>query len=60
MTAFLAQLPVPLQTIVLLVLSNVFMSFVPFAVFYMGQPLTLDDLWAALCLMGAVYFVFRS
>jgi uncharacterized protein (DUF486 family) len=120
MTAFLAQLPVPLQTIVLLVLSNVFMTFawyghlknmssrpwwiaafaswgialfeyllqvpanrigygtfslaqlkivqevitlavfVPFAMFYMGQPLKLDYLWAALCLMGAVYFIFRS
>jgi uncharacterized protein (DUF486 family) len=34
--------------------------FVPFAVFYMGKPFKLDYLWAALCLMGAVYFVFRS
>lgn len=34
--------------------------FVPFAVFYMHQPLKLDYLWAALCLMGAVYFVFRT
>jgi uncharacterized protein (DUF486 family) len=34
--------------------------FVPFAVFYMGKPLKLDYLWAALCIMGAVYFVFRS
>src|SRR3954451_13562796 len=34
--------------------------FVPFAVFYMKQPIKLDYLWAALCLMGAVYFVFRS
>lgn len=34
--------------------------FVPFAVFYMHQPLKLDYLWAAVCLMGAVYFVFRS
>ena len=34
--------------------------FVPFAVFYMRQPLKLDFLWAALCLCGAVYFVFRS
>ena len=34
--------------------------FVPFAVLYMNQPLKLDYLWAALCLMGAVYFVFRS
>jgi uncharacterized protein (DUF486 family) len=34
--------------------------FVPFAVFYMRQPLKLDYLWAALCLGGAVYFIFRS
>lgn len=33
--------------------------FVPFAVFYMKQPVKLDFLWAALCLCGAVYFVFR-
>ena len=33
--------------------------FVPFAVIYMRQPLRLDYLWAALCLVGAVYFVFR-
>lgn len=34
--------------------------FVPFALFYMKQPLKLDYLWAALCIMGAVYFIFRS
>jgi len=34
--------------------------FVPFAVFYMKQPVKLDYLWAALCILGAVYFVFRS
>ncbi len=34
--------------------------FVPFAVLYMGQPLKLDFLWAGLCLLGAVYFIFRS
>jgi len=34
--------------------------FVPFALFYMQQPLKLDYLWAALCIMGAVYFMFRS
>ena len=34
--------------------------FVPFAVFYMRQPLKLDYLWAALCILGAVYFIFRS
>lgn len=34
--------------------------FVPFAAVYMHQPLKLDYLWAALCLVGAVYFIFRS
>jgi uncharacterized protein (DUF486 family) len=34
--------------------------FVPFAVLYMNQPVKLDYLWAALCIMGAVYFVFRG
>jgi len=34
--------------------------FVPFAVLYMRQPLKLDFLWAGLCMVGAVYFMFRS
>ena len=34
--------------------------FVPFAVFYMDQPLKLDYLYAAICLLGAVYFIFRN
>ena len=34
--------------------------FVPFVLFYMKQPLKLDYLWAACCILGAVYFVFRS
>jgi len=34
--------------------------FVPFAVLYMRQPLRLDFLWAALCICGAVYFIFRG
>ena len=33
--------------------------FVPFTIFYMNQPLKWDYLWAALCMMGAVYFIFR-
>jgi len=33
---------------------------VPFAVIYMHEPIKLDYLWAALCLMGAVYFIFRG
>ena len=34
--------------------------FVPFAILYMKQPMRLDFLWAGLCLVGAVYFMFRS
>ena len=49
----LAQLKI-LQEVVTLTV------FVPFALFYMGEPLKLDYLWAALCLVGAVYFIFRS
>jgi uncharacterized protein (DUF486 family) len=44
-------------TVLLLTLSNVF---APFALYFMRQPLKLDYLWAALCMLGAVYFVFRS
>ena len=49
----LAQLKILQEVIALAV-------FVPFAVLYMRQPIRLDFLWAALCLVGAVYFVFRS
>jgi len=34
--------------------------FVPFALFYMRQPFKLDYVWAGICLLGAVYFMFRS
>ena len=34
--------------------------FVPFSVFYIKEPLKLDYLWAALCIIGAVFFMFRS
>jgi uncharacterized protein (DUF486 family) len=34
--------------------------FAPFALFYMQQPFKLDFLWASLCMVGAVYFMFRS
>jgi uncharacterized protein (DUF486 family) len=34
--------------------------FVPFALFYLKEPLKLDYLWAALCLLGAVFFAFRD
>jgi uncharacterized protein len=34
--------------------------FVPFTLFYMHQPIKLDYLWAAVCITGAVYFIFRS
>jgi uncharacterized protein len=49
----LAQLKILQEVITLSV-------FVPFAVLYMKQPLRLDYLWAALCIMGAVYFIFRA
>jgi uncharacterized protein len=34
--------------------------FVPFAVLYLHEPLKLDYIWAALCILGAVYFIFRN
>ena len=34
--------------------------FVPFSIFYLREPLKLDYLWAGICLMGAVFFMFRS
>ena len=34
--------------------------FLPFAVFYLKEPLKLDYLWAALCMVGAAYFIFRN
>jgi hypothetical protein len=34
--------------------------FVPFVIFYMGKPIRLNYLWAGFCLVGAVYFIFRS
>ena len=49
----LAQLKILQEVITLAV-------FVPFAVYYMKQPIRLDFLWAGLCLLGAVYFAFRS
>jgi len=49
----LAQLKILQEAITLSV-------FVPFTLFYMQQPLKLDYLWAGLCMMGAVYFIFRS
>jgi len=49
----LAQLKITQEVITLGV-------FVPFAMIYMGQPFKTDFIWAGLCLMGAVYFIFRS
>lgn len=49
----LAQLKIVQEVISLTV-------FVPFAMYYMKEPLKLDYLWAALCILGAVYFMFRS
>ena len=52
-TMSLAQLKIMQEVITLAV-------FVPFAILYMRQPLKLDYLWASLCILGAVYFVFRG
>jgi uncharacterized protein (DUF486 family) len=49
----LAQLKIMQEAITLSV-------FVPFAMIYMNQPFKLDYIWAALCLVGAVYFIFRT
>ena len=49
----LAQLKILQEVITLSV-------FVPFAVFYMREPLKLDYLWAALCILAAVWFIFRA
>ena len=52
-TLSLAQLKIIQEVITLVV-------FIPFALLYMRQPLKLDFLWAGLCMVGAVYFIFRS
>jgi len=49
----LSQLKITQEVIALTV-------FVPFAFFYMRQPMKLDYLWAGLCLLGAVFFIFRG
>ena len=49
----LAQLKIIQEAVTLTV-------FVPFALAYMNQPLKLDYLWASLCILGAVYFIFRG
>ncbi|CAL62761.1 Conserved hypothetical protein; putative membrane protein [Herminiimonas arsenicoxydans] len=49
----LAQLKIMQEAITLTV-------FVPFAIIFMDQPFKLDYVWAALCLVGAVYFIFRA
>ncbi len=79
--SFFSQMPVLAQTVGLLAISNLFMTFAWYAhlknlaskpvliaaliswgiaLFCMERPLKLDYLWAALCIMGAVYFIFRS
>jgi uncharacterized protein (DUF486 family) len=49
----LAQLKITQEVITLVV-------FVPFAMLYMDQPFKLDFVWAGLCIVGAVYFIFRT
>jgi uncharacterized protein (DUF486 family) len=51
-TLSLSQLKIMQEVIALTV-------FVPFAALYMRQPVSLNFLWAGLCLLGAVYFIFR-
>ncbi|HYK03846.1 MAG TPA: DMT family protein [Thermoanaerobaculia bacterium] len=48
----LAQLKIVQEVITLSV-------FIPFAIFYMRQPLNMNFVWASLCMVGAVYFMFR-
>ena len=48
----LAQLKIIQEVVTLCV-------FVPFAIFYMRQPISRDFVWAGLCMVGAVYFIFR-
>ena len=50
---YLGQLKILQEVITLAVI-------LPFAILYMHQPLKLNFLWAGLCMVGAVYFVFRS
>jgi len=52
-TLSLAQLKIMQEVITLAV-------FVPFAMLFMGATVKLDYLWAGMCMMGAVYFIFRS
>lgn len=49
----LPQLKIMQEVITMVVFSG-------FSIFYMGIPLKLDYLWASLCLLGAVYFIFRT
>ena len=49
----LPQLKIMQEVITLLV-------FVPFSVYYMRQPLRMDFVWAGLCMVGAVFFMFRG
>jgi hypothetical protein len=49
----LGQLKITQEVITLVV-------FIPFAVFYMGEPFKMDYIWAGFCMIGAVYFMFRN
>jgi uncharacterized protein len=78
---FLSNIPLSLQTILLLVPANrigfqqagfsvaqlkimqeviTLTVFLPFAMIYLKQPFKMDFVWAGLCMVGAVYFIFRS
>ena len=66
MTAPAVELPESARPVGLIGRAGTFIArillslFVPFAMFYMNEPFKLDYVWAALCLIGAVYFIFRS
>jgi len=53
-------MPVIAKTVVLLILSNIFMTFAWYAhLRHLKEPVRLNYLWAALCMCGAVFFMFR-
>lgn len=52
-TASVAQLKIIQEAVTLTV-------FIPFALFYMKEPFRMDFVWAGLCILGAVYFMFRG
>ena len=50
----------PNHSLTALQIAHLLAVFVPFAILYMRQPIKLNFLWAGLCLVGAVYFIFKA